>query len=181
MPNRTIIYSGEHAAMPWVWEIHSQGEDGLKGMHLMPKSALDFRAAEYGIDPTDVDTLVGMLLAEVHMPTPEQEQLDPALKAKAKPHIWGANTTDEARANHLDRVKNCVVKYQVKGSKGLDAIRQGHAPNPEFIQIYRQVVDVFRWTEKYGDLPTPPKAHKSITAEPFQATGMKVQLPEPPP
>lgn len=181
MPNRTIIHSAEHAAMPWVWEIHSQGEDGLKGMHLVPKSALDFRAAEYGIDPTDVDTLVGMLLAEVHMPTTEQEQLDPVLKAKAKSHLWSASTTAEARANHLQRVNDCVVKYQIKGNKGLDAVRQGHSPDQEFINTYRQLVDTHRWTEKYGDLPTPMRAHKSIVARPFEATGMKVQLPEPPP
>ncbi len=162
MPTRQIVYSGEHKPKPWVWEIHSQDETGMKHMHLIPKAGLDYRAAEYGIDPTDVDTLLEVILSETHMPTAEQEEMDPALKAKAKPHLWNANTTAEARTNHLERVKNCAVKYQVRSSKALDVIRQGHSPNQEFISTYRQVVDTHRWTEKYGDLPTPMRSHQSI-------------------
>lgn len=173
MPTHQVVYSGEHLPNPLLWEIHVQLEGGGKIMHLMPKEALHWRAAEYGIDPTDVDTLMEVLLHEPFLPTQDQEQADPALKAKAKPRLIDADNTAQAKADHLDRVKNCPAKVIVRGSKALDPIRQGHKANPDVVKQFAQAVDVQRWTHKYGDLPLPPVDRRvKMNGVPIQATGM---------
>lgn len=161
-----VIYSGEYGPRPDLWEFHILKDDGNKGLHLMPKFALDLRAAEYGVDPTDVDTLMSMLLHEPHMPDEEPT-------ANPLPPLMKADSTTQARNEHLDRVKNCKVQIRIKGSKGLDAIRKGHKPDRDRIKAHREVVDTHRWGMKYGDLPMPPKSPaKQIQGMPFVQTGI---------
>lgn len=164
-----VIYSGEHSVRTDLWELHIQREDGVKGVHMMPKMILDLRAAEYGIDPTDVDTLMSVVLHEPYMPVEEPTAEDPDPIAP----LMKAQSTTEAREAHLAKVKNCRVQFDIKGSKGLDAIRKAHKPNPDLIRAHKETVDTHRWTVKYGDLPTPPRfAPKTVKAMPFVLTGM---------
>lgn len=164
-----IIYSGEHAVRTDCWEVHIQRDDGAKGIHMMPKSTLDFRAAEYGIDPTDVDTLMSIILHEPYMPVEEPTAQNPTPMAP----LMQVDSTTAAREAHLARVKNCSAQFEVKGSKGLDAIRKAHKPDTDRIKAHRERVDTHRWTVKYGDLPVQPRfAPKTVKAMPFVLTGM---------
>lgn len=164
-----VIYSGEHPVRTDCWEVHIQRDDGAKGVHMMPKSTLDFRAAEYGVDPTDVDTLMTMILHEPYMVDEEPTAQNPTPLAP----LLLADSTTSAREAHMARVKKCSAQFDVKGSKGLDAIRKAHKPNPDLIRAHRETVDTHRWTIKYGDLPTPSRfAPKTVKAMPFVLTGM---------
>lgn len=171
--SETIVYSGEFAQLPDVWEIHTQRDDGSKHLILMPKSTLDFRAAEYGIDPTDVDTLLDIIIHERLIPTPEEEDADPKLKAKKLPRLLQVTNTTDAQKYHLQRIRTARVQYKVKGNKALDPIRDGHKPDRKLISESAQMVDMARWLSNYGDLPPmPAPAFKSINATPFVKTGI---------
>lgn len=128
-----------------VWRIiirNAAGNDGVT--HLFPKNTLDWRAAEYGIDPTDVDTLLDVILHEPHIP------------AADGPDLWTADNTGHARAVHLARVEACPVRIDVKAAKALAPVRTGHRPDVEQIRRMREQVDTNRWLKRYGDLPKQP-------------------------
>lgn len=168
----TIIYSGEHPTKPDFWEVHVDRGGGIKWAHVFPKNLLDWRAAEYGIDPADVDTLVDIALHETMVPTQLDEQTNAQLKAKALPWLLDADNTDDARKYHLQRIRTAPNQLQVKGNKALDPIRQGHKPNHDFVSQAAQMVDIHRWNAKYGDLPTPQTTLKQVNAVPFVQTGI---------
>lgn len=170
---RSIIYSGEHQFYPHVWEMHELREDGTKGLVVLPKTTLDWRAAEYGIDPTDVDTLLDIILHERYVPTQQDELRDPALKAKALPWLLEAENTAEARKHHMARIRRARYQFKVKGESVYDPIRSGHTPNHDLIAQARQMVDLGRWHAKYGDLPQPKKQRQQFQATPFIQTGIK--------
>jgi hypothetical protein len=165
-----IIYSGEHEIRTDLWVLHIQREDGAKGVHMMPKFILDLRAAEYGVDPTDVDTLISMVVHEPYMPVEEATAENPTPIA----HLLQVDSTVAAREAHLARIKNCPVQFEIKGSKGLDTLRKQHKPDLDRIKAHRELVDTHRWSLKYGDIPMPPRfAPKTTRAMPFVLTGMK--------
>ena len=168
-----IIYAGEYPHLPDTWEIHTQKDNGAKHLILMPKAALDFRAAEYGIDPTDVDQLLDILLHERLIPTQEDEKFSPELKAAALPWLFETTNTDDARKYHLQRIRKAKVQFQIKGNKVLDPIRRGHIPDKKLIGQAAQQVDLVRWFNNYGDLPPiPARAAEPVKAIPFVQTGI---------
>lgn len=59
-------------------------------LHIFPPETLEWRAAEYGIDPSDVDTLLDVVLAEPYDTEPAP--------------LWQAPDRETARAALLDRV-----------------------------------------------------------------------------
>ncbi|MEH0586238.1 hypothetical protein QA942_19960 [Streptomyces sp. B21-106] len=138
------------------WQVSLTRPDGSVGNHVMPTSALEWRAAEYGIDPTDVDTLLDILLHEPHMPTTDDPQHGPRY-ADDGPDLWTADTTTAAREAHAARIKTCPVQINVRAAKPVDVIRAGHRPDPARLRGMREVVDTNRWIKKHGDLPVPPK------------------------
>ncbi|MFI5473217.1 hypothetical protein ACIA6D_23625 [Streptomyces cacaoi] len=121
----------------------------------MPTIALEWRATEYGIDPTDVDTLLDVILHEPHMQMAD-DGAGPRF-ADDGPDVWTAETADAARTAHLARIKSCPVQIGVRGAKSLDAVRTGHRPDQARLRAMREVVDTTRWIKRHGGLPQPPK------------------------
>lgn len=56
-----VIYIIEHVPEPGDKDQQIWAEQGC---HWMPKDIFEWRAAEYGIDPTDMDTLIDIVLSE---------------------------------------------------------------------------------------------------------------------
>lgn len=146
------------------WQVTILQADGKPHAHLIPTAALEWRAAEYGIDPTDIDTLLEILLHEPHMAMTEETEEQPPRYADPGPALWEADSTAAARAAHLSRVKNCPVYIGVRGAAVLDSIRAGHKPNRAKVRAMREAVDTQRWISQYGDLPVQPIAKEAIHA-----------------
>lgn len=170
---RSIIYSGEYVSNPLVWEAHELRENGSKWLHLIPKTTLHWRSGEYGIDPLDVDTLMDIILHEGYVPTQQQEQANPSLKAKSLPWLLETDNTADALKYHIQRIRSAAVQFKIRGNKALDPIRQGHQPDHDLISEVKQSVDLHRWAVKYGELPIPPRKLGQIRAQSFELTGMK--------
>lgn len=137
------------------WEARIVRPDGTVGVHIMPVAALEWRAAEYGIDPTDVDALLDIILHEPHMQTIDDPQHGPRY-ADGTPDLWTADNTTAARDAHVARIKTCNVRIDVRGVKALDPVRAGHRPDSDRIRKMREQVDTSRWLKKHGALPAPP-------------------------
>lgn len=66
------------------WQVHMADAGGKRHIHVFPQETLTWRAAEYGIDPADTDTLLDIILHEPFLPdlgTPEAAVADPAARA----------------------------------------------------------------------------------------------------
>ncbi|MDX3575991.1 hypothetical protein [Streptomyces sp. FL07-04A] len=137
------------------WQVSLTRPDGTVGNHLMPTSTLEWRAAEYGVDPTDVDALLDIILHEPHMQTIDDPQHGPRYADDA-PDLWTADNTTAAREAHVARIKTCNVRIDVRGVKALDPVRAGHRPDSDRIRKMREQVDTSRWLKKHGGLPVPP-------------------------
>lgn len=137
------------------WQVTLIRPDGNKVHHVMPTAALEWRAAEYGIDPTDTEALMEILLHEPHMPMVDDPQHGPQY-ADSGPDLWTADNTDHAREAHLARVKASTVRIDVKGAAALAPIRAGHRPDTARIRQMREQVDTSRWIKKHGGLPEQP-------------------------
>lgn len=112
-------------------------DDGqtVRGRHVFPDDALEWRAAEYDIDPGDMDTLLDMVLWEPHLPDPDRPDL----------MLHDAPDIDSAREYHLSRIqamKDRSNKAQVQGKP--DPIREqikGLARiNSQAIELKRRMV-----------------------------------------
>jgi hypothetical protein len=116
-----------------LWKVRFARPDGTFREHFFPKMTLDARAAEYGIDPDDVDTLLDIVLAEPFIPDPTKPAnyaadvaardgltvaavrgRDEAKTGQAVP-VWlfNAESTAQAREAHLARVAE-VRRSRVK-------------------------------------------------------------------
>lgn len=137
------------------WEIAILKPDGTLHRHLMPTMALEWRAAEYGIDPADVDTLLDVVLHEPHLPTVDDPERGPRY-ADDGPDLWMAENTNAARTAHVARIKASPIRIDVQGVKALDTIRNGHHPDAARIRAMREAVDTSRWLKQHGDLPEQP-------------------------
>lgn len=79
--------------------------DGLRHRLSFPADTLEWRAAEYGIDPTDLDTLLDMVLSEPFLdPDPEDAALS----------LFGAPDISRARVHHLKKVAQVRVESDPK-------------------------------------------------------------------
>lgn len=76
--------------------------DGVPWLHTMPPDTLETRAAEYDIEPTDVDTLLDLVLAE-NLLTTDQAHPD---------FLFNAPTRAHARDAHLVRCRAAVEVAQ---------------------------------------------------------------------
>lgn len=130
------------------WRVTYLREDGFKHMHVFPKDTLEWRAAEYNIDPADVDTLLDIVLHE-----PFVDPQDTAVRAAGKlslavannkttrrgqlepTNLFNAVSLGEARVAHLLRIEdvkeNRINIRLPKGDDPLDEIRTKHQARPE--------------------------------------------------
>lgn len=137
------------------WQVRMLRADGRTIAHLMPQQTLEWRAAEYGIDPEDVDTLLEIVLHEPHMALTDEAEDEPARYATG-PALWEADSTTTARVAHLRRVQACPVRIPVRGHAALAPVRAGHRPDLTRVRAMREAVDTNRWVSLYGDLPVQP-------------------------
>lgn len=157
------------------WLIYMDtGNPTVIASYLLPKTALQNRAAEYGIDPADIETLLDMVLHEPYIPDPtdpRNHEEDPAAKKGMRAKSWksqgrirkgqlvpawlyNSDSIDQARRAHLARVDHCkanrVRVVSPKGSDPLDIIREQYAPDPGQIQALRQHVVATRQRLQVG-------------------------------
>lgn len=134
------------------WQINLRRPDGNIVAHVMPQDILDIRAAEFGIDPGDVDQLMDIILHEEHVPRVEDAKTGPRF-ADGGPTLMTAKSTKEAREAHLARCKKASIRIDVKGHRALTEIRRDRRPDEKRIQTVKERVDTTRWQKQYGDLP----------------------------
>jgi hypothetical protein len=112
------------------WRVRAADASGNIHETIFPEVTLAWRAAEYGIDPTDTALLLDVILHEPFLPDlddPDEADKDPAARAgmtvparedrgqvrKGDPipvRLYNADTIDQAREAHLMRIE--AVKQQ---------------------------------------------------------------------
>ncbi|MFJ8995610.1 hypothetical protein ACIRQH_35045 [Streptomyces sp. NPDC102279] len=174
------------------WAVDMIKPDGTGHRHIFPKVTLEFRAAEYGIDPTDVDTLLDIVLHEPYAPHPDDPLkgedpaataglLSPALVSRGTARkgdlipttLYTAPDVATAREAHLLRVEhgkaNNVRVSVGKGKKDpLDVIRRNHGIDPG------RVADKVRRIEQrrliaQGRAPQPPSVPDLVVKDDHHA------------
>ncbi|MFE9064940.1 hypothetical protein [Streptomyces violaceusniger] len=148
-----------------LWHVTYQNTAGELRHHVFPKNTLEWRAAEYGIDPGDVDTLLDIVLHEPHAPHPDDRLSaddDPAVAAglfspapasrgtvragdPVPTTLYTAETVEQAREAHLLRIQHTKAnRVRISAPKGrkdpFDAIRQ-RGIDPERVAAMRDHVD----------------------------------------
>jgi hypothetical protein len=113
---------------------HDDGSQS-KSIHIFPQDTLEWRAAEYGIDPTDTNTLLDIVLAEPYL-TPEDWTTGSQLH--------DAETIEQARTHHLARCAQVKLRHRIS-TRGRNAaptqlVREQHAMHPEALELKRQMV-----------------------------------------
>lgn len=140
----------------WSVEVTRTEDDGVVtiGCHVFPTDTLEWRAAEYGIDPSDVDTLMDIVLAEpylteTHWATGSQ--------------LHDADTIDQARADHIARCAAVKLAHRMstrgKAAEPLRAVREQHDMHPEALELKRQMVARSREQHRQA------RAHQSRTLD----------------
>lgn len=114
-----------------LWGVPLVRPDSKSIMAVIPHSTLEWRAAEYAIDPDDVDTILDVILHEPWIPRPD----DPFAAANPTiamvidairdlPTCWTRGVPDdERRAAHLARI-SAVKKLIVRVEAAPQADRQ---------------------------------------------------------
>lgn len=148
------------------WAVAMTRPDGAKHGYVFPKFTFEQRAAEYGFDPADIETLLDVVMHEqfVHSPGGEiedaaaaQGMLSPALvsngmarKGQMVPtDLFNAPTIKHAREAHLARVAHAKktrgrVHPPAKGPDPLDQIRAEHGITKAGIAARTREVDLHR-------------------------------------
>lgn len=135
----TITSVTEDPDKPWLWHVLYEDPHGDTRGHIFPKNTLAWRAAEYGIDPTDTETLLDIVLHEPFAPHPDDPLTaadDPAAAAgltSPAPVARGrvrrgdpvpttlctAENTEKAREAHLLRIEYAKAnRARIRSPKG---------------------------------------------------------------
>lgn len=108
-----------------LWTAHRQvvWDDGAveNGVHVFPLVTLEWRAAEYDIDPADVDTLLDIVLAEPYL-TPE----DWATGTR----LLDAPDIATARHDHIARCAAAKLRHRISTRPRPPAAGQARPPHP---------------------------------------------------
>ncbi|GAA1769857.1 hypothetical protein [Nonomuraea bangladeshensis] len=96
-----------------IWGISRVRPDGQAHMHLIPHSTWEWRCAEYGIDPDDLDTLLDVVLHEPWIPDPadvlalgQPGVAEVLQETHGLPTCWTPGVPDADRlAAHLARIE----------------------------------------------------------------------------
>lgn len=119
-----------------------QDRDGTEGRvgHFIPKDALEWRAAEYEIDPADIDTLLTVVLYEPLLDGNSHEH---------PKHLYNADSIAEAREYHLGRIKAAAKAHPISDPDGhLDTVRRKSHMHPEALALKAAHVDRGRWLRR---------------------------------
>lgn len=139
------------------WTVLYEDAEGLFHSHTFPKETLEWRIAEYDLDPDDVDQLLDVVLHEPWLNDPEdprhEDPAPPGLvagigRAGAPVTLFTAASIDDARTAHLARIAAAKQQVRIGGPTGpaadpLDVIR-AHRPDGQRIEQMRGIVDRHR-------------------------------------
>lgn len=169
------------------WQVGMVDAEGRTHIHVFPQEALAWRAAEYGIDPSDTDTLLDIILHEPFLPdlgTLEGAAADPAarpgltaaaLGAKgvaAEPvQLHNAPTTKAARDAHLLRIDNvkqahCVQVPAGKGVKDPRTAIRGKRIDPGRVAELAGYVDAMKRQARGETAPATPRSRPAMNPVP---------------
>ncbi|MYS15161.1 hypothetical protein [Streptomyces sp. SID4982] len=177
----TVTAAGEYWPTPATpcWYVDMLKPDGSQHRHIFPKETLEWRAAEYGIDPTDIEQLLDIVLHEPFAPHPDDPVsgpdpvglaglLSPAIVAKGTVKagdlvpttLYTAVTTDAAREAHLLRITySKQERVRVVSPKilkdPLDVIRRNHGVSADGVNRKARMVDEQRAVAQGRRAPTP--------------------------
>ncbi|MBX6382155.1 MAG: hypothetical protein IRZ07_04145 [Microbispora sp.] len=137
---RVIVNVIEHTDRDGVdrWTVITRNPDGSLHGYVLPVFGFPQLAAEYGIDPDDIDTLLDVALHQLHIPSEmtTSTAADPVARAyRGKPvTLFNAESVDDARAAHLERVEwvkanliRIVLPQKAKARKAATAVDDGLA------------------------------------------------------
>jgi hypothetical protein len=118
--------------------ITNDQDDVAEGVHIFPYDILEWRAAEYGIDPSDVDTLLDIVLAEPYL-SPDEWKTGPQL------YVDPDTDLSEVRQAHLSRCARVKLANRIstrgKSADPLTLVRETHQMDAGAVSIKRQLVD----------------------------------------
>lgn len=161
------------------WMVGYRRPDGALHSHVFPKFTLAQRVAEYDLDPSDVDTILDVVLHEPFIADPTRESnhaTDPAAKKgmtttakraegrvkkgdQVPVWLFNADTLDDARAAHLERVRHCKANTiriapanaGARAGDPLDVIRAAYRHDEDDVRRRREQVEI----ERAGALGRP--------------------------
>lgn len=150
---RCIVQSAEQQTLPgsvntnWIItmdHVYDEGEQivgipekaGVGGATVpfqivIPVDTLEWRAAEYGIDPADTDTLWDIVIAEFYM-TPDD------YNHGQDPHLYGHPDRDVSKKSHMARVAKAKLRHRISTRNANPVhqkIKQESPLNPEVIAM----------------------------------------------
>lgn len=161
------------------WAVDMIKPDGTGHRHVFPQFTLEQRAAEYDLDPTNVDLLLDVVLHEPYAPHPDDPlkgedpaaaagMLSPALVSRGTARkgdlvpttLYTAPDAATARAAHLLRVEHGKAhNIKVAGPKGkkdpLDVIRSNHGIDPARVAAKARAIHQRRLVAQGRVAPTP--------------------------
>lgn len=113
-------------------------DDGstIRGRHVFPDDTLEWRVAEYGMDPADPDPILEMVLWEPHLPEADQPEL----------LLHDAPDIPTAREYHLKRISDFKGKGANPSHPGPPDPVRGQVValsrmNPQAIEVKKVMVD----------------------------------------
>jgi hypothetical protein len=125
------------------WIVHrrvTRTEEGSEpvveeGIHAFPHDALEWRSAEYGIDPSDVDTLMDIILTEPYIASTDYE---PGTT------LYDAPSIEDARKAHLSRCAKVKLAHRMstrgKNQPHVQRVKDNALMHPEAVEIKRDLV-----------------------------------------
>lgn len=114
-------------------EIPANGNPKIEeGVYVVPEDAFEWRAAEYGIDPLDINTLVDIILAEPFIEAAEDI-----------PPLFTAESIAEARRIHLSRCSEAKLKHRIStrgDAHPLQELKGNVLMNIEAVKLKSEIV-----------------------------------------
>lgn len=145
-----------------VWRVGGtmEHDDGTstRHVHLFPLDTLEWRAAEYGVDPADTATLLDIVLAEPFL-TPDDWA--------AGHQLHDAPDIDTARRDHLARCARVKLRHRISTRSKEHPCRRVAAESPlhpEAIELKRQLVEQARTAHASARAAAPPDRIAALRA-----------------
>lgn len=117
MAKKVLEVTVPNLSSPLYWVTY-QLDDGSQTCHVFPWDTLHWRSAEYGIDPTDSNLLLHIVLHEPHIDTSSDNP----------EFLYNVRDRNRSLSEHLRKIEEVRDKVGIADPKGhLDKIHQHHA------------------------------------------------------
>ncbi|MEV4053046.1 hypothetical protein AB0J55_17825 [Amycolatopsis sp. NPDC049688] len=164
-----VAFETDNDRQFWVIYGTQTADDGTEigHRHYLPADTLEWRAAEYDIDPADTATLLDIVLAEPHL---SEEDWAAGHKLHDAPDI------DTARRDHLARCARAKLRHRIStrtraSTKDTPAVPHpcqrvaDESPlHPEAIELKRQLVEQARTAHIATQAAAPPDRIAALRA-----------------